>query len=290
MPERTSGTSSGGTTSVSFWQSGEATIGYDDHGDGPPVVLVHGHPFDRSMWDPQAAFLVARGYHVIVPDLRGYGRSSVHPGVCTLDVLAGDIVGLLDHCGIAAAAFCGLSMGGQIVLELVRGHRDRVQAIVLADTSAPAETEEGARLRHATADRLLAEGLRGYADEALPKMISAATVRQHPAVAAHVLRMMRATDPAGAAAALRGRGARPDYVPILAEIAVPALVLVGSDDQYTPLADARLLADGIPGATLTVVDQAAHLPNLEQPAAFNAALGQFLDSALPAGRPARMSA
>jgi len=275
---------------VSFWQSGEATIGYDDRGDGPPVVLVHGHPFDRSMWDPQAAFLVARGYRVIVPDLRGYGLSSVRPGVCTLDVLAGDIIGLLDHRGVAAAAFCGLSMGGQIVLELVRGHRDRVQAIVLAGTSAPAETDEGARLRHATADRLLAGGLSEYAGEALPKMISAATISRNPAVAAHVLRMMRGTDPAGAAAALRGRAARPDYVPVLAGIEVPALVLVGRDDEYTPLSDARLLADGIPGATLTVVDQAAHLPNLEQPAAFNAALGQFLDSALAAGRPARITA
>src|ERR1700689_892091 len=117
--------------SVSFGKSGEATIAEGAPGHAPPVVLVHGHPFDRSMWDPQAAFLAARGYRVIVPDLRGYGQSSVHPRVCTLDVLAREIIRLRDHRGVATAAFCGLSMGRQIVLELAPGHCDRVQAIVL---------------------------------------------------------------------------------------------------------------------------------------------------------------
>jgi pimeloyl-ACP methyl ester carboxylesterase len=281
---------SGGRADVDRRQSGEATISYYDRGNGPAVVLVHGHPFDHSMWHPQATFLAARGYRVIAPDLRGYGQSTVHPGVCTLEVLADDIIGLLDQLGVAAAAFCGLSMGGQIVLDLVRRYPGRVQAIVLADTCAQAETADGVRMRHATADRLLAEGLGGYAGEALPKMISPTTIRQRPHVAAHVLRMMRETDPAGAAAALRGRAARPDYVPVLGRIGVPALVLVGAEDEYTPITDAQLLATGIPGATLTIVERAAHLPNLEQPELVNAALGQFLDSALTASGPARMTA
>lgn len=290
---------------MSYWQAGDAAIGYDDTGAGaeadpasgpaasagvppvveaagvPPVVeatvvLVHGHPFDRSMWRPQAEFLAALGYRVIAPDLRGYGQSSVHPGTCTLDVFARDIAGLLDELGIGAAVVCGLSMGGQIALEFTRLYSSRVRALVLADTSAPAETEDGARLRHATADRLLAEGMAGYAAEALPRMIRPEAISAQPAVAAHVLAMMQATDPAGAAAALRGRAARPDYVAMLGRISVPALVLVGDDDPFTPVADAELIASGIPGATLAVIGGAAHLPNLEQPDAFNEALGRFL--------------
>ena len=94
----------------------------------------------------------------------------------------------------------------------------------------------------------------------------------------HVLGMMRGTDPQGAAAALRGRAERPDYVAMLAEVAVPALVVVGADDEFTPLADARLMSDTIPDATLVVVEGAAHMPNLERPADFDEALQGFLEA------------
>ncbi len=271
---------------MSTWRAATISISYDDVGSGEPVVLVHGHPFNRSMWYPQAGFLAELGFRVISPDLRGYGDSSVLPGKSTLEEFARDIAGLLDHLQLPAAALCGLSMGGQIVLEFARLFPARVLALVLADTSAPAETAGGVRLRHATADRLLAAGMAGYAAEVLPKMIRPETIRRRPDVAAHIAGMMRGTSPQGAAAALRGRAERPDYVSMLAELAVPALVLVGSDDEFTPVADAELIADSIPGATLTVIPGAAHLPNLEQPAAFNRALGPFLRAALAqAGTP-----
>jgi cystathionine beta-lyase/cystathionine gamma-synthase/pimeloyl-ACP methyl ester carboxylesterase len=265
---------------MSIWHAGQVGIGYEDSGSGPPVVLVHGHPFDRSMWYPQVAYLASHGYRTIAADLRGYGESTVVPGKCRLEDFARDIAGLLDHLDVPAAVLCGLSMGGQIVLEFCRLFARRVLAVVLADTSAPADTEAGAELRRATAERLLAEGMVGYAAEVLPKMISRQTLTRRPDVAAHVSGMMRGTSPAGAAAALRGRAERPDYVGLLTELAIPALVLVGSDDEFTPLADARLLADRIPGAALTVIPDAGHLPNLEQPAAFNRALGRFLPTAL----------
>jgi cystathionine beta-lyase/cystathionine gamma-synthase/pimeloyl-ACP methyl ester carboxylesterase len=252
-------------------------------------VLVQGHPFDRSMWYPQVAYLTSHGYRAIAADLRGYGQSTVVPGKITLDVFARDIAGLLDHVAVPAAVLCGLSMGGQIALEFTRLFPDRVLALVLADTSAPADTQAGAARRRATADRLLAEGMAGYAAEVLPKMVSPRTLRRRPDVGAHVTGMMRGTAPAGAAAALRGRAERPDYVGMLSDLAVSALVVVGSDDEFTPLADARLLADRIPSATLTVIPDAGHMPNLEQPAAFNNALGLFLPRALAghdqSGRP-----
>lgn len=247
---------------------------YDDHGRGDALVLVHGHPFDRSMWHPQAVRF-ARSHRVIVPDLRGYGQSPVVPGVTTLEEFARDLAGLLDRLGVGEFVLAGLSMGGQIVLEFHRLFADRVRALVLADTFAQAETEDGRKARNAMADRLLAEGMDGYAEEALPLMVAPRTIERRPEVARHVLGMMRAAPPEGAAAALRGRAERPDYTATLAGIAVPSLVVVGGEDAYTPVADAAYMSTRIPGATLAVVDGAGHLPNLEEPERFNELLEDF---------------
>lgn len=255
---------------------GDITIGYDDKGSGPPLVLIHGHPFDRSMWTPQVEAFAARGWRVIAPDLRGYGQSTVVPGTTTLSDFARDIAALLDHLGVDGFVLSGLSMGGQIAMECYRLFGGRIQGLVLADTFAAAETDEGKAWRNALADRLLREGMAPYADEVLPKMMAPHNVAAQPAVAAHVLRMMRGAPAAGAAAALRGRAERPDYVPMLPKVAVPALVVVGSDDEYTPVADAQVLRDGIPGSTLVVIEGAGHLPNLERPAEFNEAMTHFL--------------
>ncbi|MHA6759625.1 alpha/beta fold hydrolase [Streptacidiphilus sp. PAMC 29251] len=246
----------------------------------PTVLLIHGHPFDRSMWSPQVTALVAAGYRVVAPDLRGYGESKVVPGITTLDVFARDLAALLDRLGVRKAVIGGLSMGGQIVMEFCRLFPERVSAVVLADTFPQGETPEGKVFRNSVADRLLAEGMDGYADEVIDKMVAPTTIAARPEVAAHVLRMMRSTDPEGAAAALRGRAERPDYCALLTELTVPALVVVGEDDVYTPVSDAEYMHQQLADSTLTVVAGAGHMPNLEYPDLFNAALLTFLE-ALP---------
>ncbi|WP_199430099.1 alpha/beta fold hydrolase [Qaidamihabitans albus] len=257
----------------------EITVGYDDQGGGDPLVLVHGHPFDRSMWRPQIDHLSRAGHRVIAPDLRGYGETTVVAGSTPFETFARDITGLLDHLGIGTFALGGLSMGGQIALELHRLFPDRIRALLLADTSARAETPQGRAWRHDLADRLVREGMAPYAAEVLPKMVAPHNIRTLPDVAEHVLGMMRATSPEGAAAALRGRAERPDYVDMLAEIAVPTLVVVGADDEFTPVDVAESVHERIPGATLAVIEGAAHMPNLERPDEFNRALHALLMSA-----------
>ncbi|WP_339133827.1 alpha/beta fold hydrolase [Streptomyces sp. f51] len=254
------------------------TLHYDDTGSpaGLPVLLVHGHPFNRTLWAPQVEALVAAGHRVVTPDLRGYGASGVEQGTVHLSGFADDLVALLDHLEIERAVVGGVSMGGQIAMELQRGHAHRVRALVLSDTSAPAETAEGKALRNRMADRLLAEGMDGYADEVIGKMLADYNVTAMPDVAEHVLRMMRATDPRGAAAALRGRAERPDYRDTLAAVRSPVLIVVGADDVFTPVADAEAIKALVPHAVLTVVDGAGHLPGAEQPERFNAALLDFL--------------
>ncbi|MGW0706673.1 alpha/beta fold hydrolase [Streptomyces sp. NPDC002643] len=239
-----------------------------------PLVLIHGHPFDRTMWRPQIAeFSTTR--RVIAPDLRGYGESPVVPGLTPLSTFAEDVRALLDDIGVDEFVLAGLSMGGQIAMECYRLFPGRIRGLVLADTFPTAETEEGRRTRNAMADRLLREGMAGYADEVLYKMVAPYADAR---VAAHVHRMMTSTDPEGAAAALRGRAERPDYRALLTRVTVPALVIVGADDEYTPVRDAEAMHAALPDSTVEVVRDAAHLPNLERPEAFNKALAAFLTS------------
>ncbi|MFD7389428.1 alpha/beta fold hydrolase [Streptomyces sp. NPDC059852] len=255
-----------------------ATLHFDDTGPstGLPVLLIHGHPFNRTLWAPQSEELTAAGYRVITPDLRGYGESDVTPGPVYLSDFADDIVGLLDSLGIRQAVVGGVSMGGQIAMEVHRRHARRVHALVLSDTSAPSETADGKAFRNRLADRLLAEGMTGYADEVIDKMLAAYNVTALPDVAARVLAMMRATDPRGAAAALRGRAERPDYRETLAGVRCPVLIVVGADDVYTPVSDAEAIARLVPHAVLCVVEGAGHLPGAERPERFNKALLEFL--------------
>ncbi|MFC9394034.1 alpha/beta fold hydrolase [Streptomyces sp. NPDC057027] len=249
---------------------------HEDRGTGPALLLVHGHPFDHTMWQPQIDRFSRTGHRVIAPDLRGYGATPLgaSTGSTLLGDFAEDLAGLLDALGIDDCVVVGLSMGGQIAMEFVRRHPGRVRGLVLADTFPAAETEDGRKARNAMADRLLREGMRGYADEVLDRMVAPYNTHAAP----HVHRMMCATDPVAAAAALRGRAERPDYRETLGALTVPALVVVGRDDTYTPVADAEEMHALLPHSTLTVIERAAHLPNLERPEEFDAALDAFLRS------------
>src|SRR5688572_13415132 len=107
------------------------TIGYDDAGQGEPVLLVHAFPFNRQMWAPQVSALTAAGYRAIAPDVRGFGQSDLPTRGYTLDQIAGDLVALLDALRIERAVVAGLSMGGYIAFRLLQHVRPRVRALVL---------------------------------------------------------------------------------------------------------------------------------------------------------------
>jgi pimeloyl-ACP methyl ester carboxylesterase len=254
------------------------TIGFDDIGKGDDVLLlIHGHPFDRSMWRPQLTAVDPSSWRVVTPDLRGYGESPPGRGVSTLDVFADDLLGLIDHLGVSQVVIGGLSMGGQIVMEFCRQYLERVRGVLLAATFTQAETDEGRRKRNATADRILHEGMRAYAEELLPTMLASRSLSALPHVADHVLRMMLATNPIGAAAALRGRAERPGYEETLARVDVPAAIVVGSEDAYSTRDDAAGMARLLRRSELTWLEDVGHMPNLEAETEFNRALGRLLE-------------
>jgi pimeloyl-ACP methyl ester carboxylesterase len=194
-----------------------------------------------------------------------------------LDVFAQVLVVLADPVHLDRFVLGGLSMGGQIVMQLVADHPGRASALVLADTFAGLDTPQAKQARYDTADRITEEGMERYAEELLPKMISRRTRATRPDVEAHVLRMMRNAPEEGAAAALRGRAERPDYTPTLEHVQVPTLVVVGSEDEFTPISDAELIHRKTPGSTLVVIEGAGHLPNLERETEFDDALSTFLN-------------
>ncbi|MEP6989550.1 MAG: alpha/beta hydrolase [bacterium] len=248
-------------------------MAFDEHGRGPNVVLlVHGHPFDRTMWRPQIDAITGAGWRVIVPDLRGYGESTVVPGRTLLSDFAADLAALLDGLAVPAVVIVGLSMGGQIAMDFARQYPHRVRGLLLTATFPQSETVDGRQARITTADRLLREGMDRYTEELLPQMLAPQTIREMPEVVHHVETMMRETDPRGAAAALRGRAERPAYDDTLAGVAVPALIIGGSADAFMTRQDAERMCALLRDCEMRWLESVGHMPNLERPDEFNAGL------------------
>jgi pimeloyl-ACP methyl ester carboxylesterase len=253
-------------------------IAYEAKGKGPAVLFLHAFPLGLVMWDAQAAAL-APTHQVIRFDARGFGASPPGEGLLTMERIADDAAALLDHLGVSQALACGCSMGGYAALAMVRRHADRLRGLVLQDTRAGADSAEGRRNRAVLAEKVRAEGATAAAEAFLPRLLGETTHRERPEVVARVREIILATSPRGIADALAGLAARADSTPTLREIRVPTLVVVGAEDQLTPVAEAEALHRGIAGSRLAVIARAGHLANLENPAEFNRELSGFVQPA-----------
>lgn len=252
-------------------------LAYTAVGDGPAVILIHGYPFNRSLWTELAESLLDR-YRVVIPDLRGFGETESSESPAKMNRMAEDIAKLMDHLNIDQAVIGGLSMGGYVALAFCKQYPTRVRALVLADTRAQADTEEGKQTRAQQAEKALAEGMAGIADAMLPKLLTPDTVSKHPEVVKRIRDMMLKTKPQGAAAALMGMAQRDDQTEFISSIDVPTLIVVGREDAITPLADSEAMHAKITGSRLVVIENAGHVSNLEQTEQFNNAVRGFLNS------------
>jgi 3-oxoadipate enol-lactonase len=252
-------------------------IVYTDEGAGAPILMLHGFPFNRTMWGEQAESL--RGaWRVVAPDLRGQGETSVTDAPATMEEFADDLAALLDELNIERAVIAGLSMGGYVALAFVRKYPERVRALVLADTRSQADTDEARHTREVNAQRVLKDGMSGIVDAMLPKLLAQETREYKPETVERVREMMQGTDPHGAAAALRGMALRRDQTDLLPEISVPTLIIVGSEDSITPPVDAEAMHAKIRGSRFVLIEGAGHMSNIERPHEFNRALEEFLSS------------
>jgi pimeloyl-ACP methyl ester carboxylesterase len=231
------------------------------------------------MWREQIA-AIAPSHRVIAPDLRGHGDSPDPDGAYTMDEMADDIIELLDALKIAEPIVLGgLSMGGYVALTIMARYPDRVRGLILMDTRASADTPEVARDREASAQAVLgANRPNAVVEKMLPRLFGKATIQDHPELVEPIRSLMLESSPRGVAGALRGMAIRPDRRPMLAQISVPTLVLVGEEDAITPPEEVKGLSSAIPNSQLVVIPQAGHLAPWENPVATNQAISEFLKS------------
>ena len=255
---------------------GNVDLHFVDQGEGPVVVFVHGFPLDHSMWRGQIDGLSSR-LRVIAPDLRGFGKSASHDDVVTMAQFADDIAALLDVLEISEpVVYCGLSMGGYIGWQFVQRHRARVAKLIQCDTKAKADTDEARATRLKAADHVLANGPQTLVTTMMPKLFAEATVASQPEIVQATHDVMLNTAPSAIAAAQRGMAERPDVTNELSKIDVPTLLLCGEHDAISPADEMREIAAAIPKSRFVQIDGAGHMAPLEDPAAVNAAILDFL--------------
>jgi 3-oxoadipate enol-lactonase len=259
-------------------KSGDTEIFYTVRGRGAPVVLLHPFPANHGFWDECAPHLENR-YRLIIPDLRGHGASPPGEGVATMHKHAGDLLLLCHELAIGKAAFAGVSIGGYILFELWRQARERVSALILANTRAGADSAEQRANREKSIQDVHLRGPAPFIEATLPKVLSKTTLQSRHDRVDVARRLMAAMSVQGIAACLRGMAARPDSTPTLKTIDVPTLVIGGEEDVLTPRAEAELMHTEIGGSRLEMVPNAGHFAALEQPEYVARILRGFLDGA-----------
>jgi 3-oxoadipate enol-lactonase len=262
-------------------------IGYDDSGGaGVLVVLLHGFPLDRTVWDEQVAALTAAGARVIRIDLRGCGESEPSDGPALMEALAGDVAGVLDALHVERAAVVGHSIGGYVALAFFRMYQERVAGLALVashvaeDASRNASADPAQRELASGRDELAAQLERnGTMDAAiesyLPRYFAPRVYHEHPELVERARGIMQRQNPRGCAQLVRGMKERLDSHDLLEDVHVPALVIAGALDAYLQTETLREIAAAIDGAEFVQLDAVGHLPMIEAPKATANALADF---------------
>lgn len=276
-----------GSSSVQsgFAQVNGARIYYEVAGAGKAVVLSHAGIADNRMWDDQFAVFAQR-YRVIRFDHRGMGQSSMPPGPFALRE---DIYELMRNLGADRAALIGCSIGGAAILDCALAHPDAVAALVLVDSGVsgqqftPEEEQQAAAIfgpieeatKRGDVDTANELELRLWVDglNRTPDQVNPAVREKVRKMNLNDLRRTHEMDPS------QSKRLQPPAIGRLGEVRCPTLVVVGAEDVPPVLSTAKLLASGISGAREVIIPDAAHLPNMEQPAEFNRIVLDFLASA-----------
>jgi pimeloyl-ACP methyl ester carboxylesterase len=240
------------------------------------VVLIHGFPLARAIWDEQSEALASIA-RVVALDLRGAGKSSVPDGPYLMERLAADVAAVLDALGIERAVLIGHSMGGYVALAFARMYTERVSLLALVSSRLTADTPEQSAARRELADRTeRTDAIEPVVATYLPRLLSAKTRANRRDAVERAYAIARETPPAGAAATLRGMALRAPSDDIAADLDVPVLVVAGACDEVVPIAESRDMAARFAHGELVECGESAHLPMLEEPAAVSEALARWL--------------
>lgn len=244
-------------------------LAYAHHGEGEPVVLIHGFPLDHSIWEEVVGYL-QDNCQLIVPDLRGFGHSSSPASSYSLEDMASDIAGLLDHLGLEKARLVGHSMGGYIALAFARLYPNRVAGLVLVASQPQGDSPEQKKGRYETAGRVAEEGVNVVLEQMLAKLSA------DKGIQASISKIITSQDPLGVAGALRAMAERSDSSPVLSGARFPILILHGDNDQLIPIQRAHSMKELSNKADLIVLEGVGHMPMMEVPGDLAKELERFI--------------
>ena len=239
----------------------------------PVVVLSHSLACSLVMWNPQMDDLSPH-FQVLRYDMRGHGHSDVTPGPYTIELLAEDVIGLLDALGIDRVHSVGLSVGGMIGQSLALNHAKRLRSLALCDT-ASAVPQEAQPIWQERIEKTREKGMESQVNETMERWFTPAFLKQNPPMVGLIRKQILATPVAGylgCAEAIR----KLNYLNRLSEMKLPTLIMVGEDDPGTPVSASRAIHERIPDSKLIILPSARHLSNVEQSESFNTALLAFL--------------
>ncbi len=241
----------------------------------PAVVMLHAFPVNHLMWEPQMAFLEEQGIPYLALDYPGFGDSSPFTAPPQMADYARVVIQAIQEAGIRKAVVMGLSMGGYVALAVYREAPELFAGLILADTRATADPPEGKERRFQLIQQIEQSGdLQPLIHSHIEKFFTPENQNNQRLVTRARRLMERATN-IGVMHALHAMAHRPDSTELLNQMTFPVEVIVGEEDQLTTVQDAQAMVEQLPEGHLTVIPQAAHLANLEQPQAFNAALETY---------------
>ena len=236
------------------------------------VVLLHAFPVNRHLWDAQVEYLTKAGFKVTAPDIAGFGESRV-PQDPSMALMAEQVLSHVSR----PAVFAGLSMGGYLLMEILRQAPDIVTGAIFMDTKASADTAAAREQRLRVAGEVLAaDHTRDLADAMLPNLLGATTIAQRPEVVQTVRGWIEQAPPEAVASAQRAMADRPDSAPTLRNYEGPAVVLWGDEDVISPTADQKAMLEMMPQAVARQIPRAGHLSAVEDPGAVNDVLLEVL--------------
>ncbi len=255
------------------------SLSYEEHGpvDAIPVLLIHGFPFSRQMWQPQVKVLAGQ-YRTITFDNRGHGQSEVGDGQYPFEWYVDDVIALLDHLKLQTTVVCGLSMGGYVALRALERFPERFIAAILCDTRSEADTNEAKIKRAAAVGTIKEKGVAVFAEAFLQSAFAPSSFQKNSNSIEFIRQIINANTPLGISGTLLSMAGRTDTTESLNRLHLPVLIMVGDKDTITPPSAAQALRGRIPGARLEIIPEAGHLSNLENTRDFNHHLLAFLST------------
>lgn len=254
---------------------GDITVNYNDQGEGKlPIIFIHGFPFDKSSWQLQMDHL-SHYDRVITYDIRGFGRSTKGAEKISVQLLADDLIGLMNALQISKAIVCGLSMGGYILLNALNRYPERFAAIILSDTQCIADTHEAKEKRFKNIQLIESGGLKQFVENMITNLFHPESITSRKNEIEGIRNVMLNTPGTVITETLQALANREEMCYSLENIIIPTLIISGKEDKAVSPQQSTFMHQQIPRSILHFIDKAGHLPNIEKPEEFNRLVKDF---------------